>query len=298
MNMPAIYHAQRGRRKRGGSCCFGLAVVLDSVPAPDLRNTFLQPSQFWYKKQHRARRRVARAMADATGEASRLSGSPYNGHFPLCLLPPRCSSSTSSAISSAACSGRATSTVRMTGAPFWRRCSPLRRYRERGAEDVLPRRRGLCRARTLRDPGSRGCPVRRPSAGQPSADGADRAACSPALSAPKKPQVFFASCSYHAQSWSKPRRVVAKVEWHGGELYPRVGVVVQPEAAGRAGGEVLQRARHGGTVGQGGQGRAALDAPVLPRLRANAVPAHSFFALAYNLANFLRTLALPEEVAQ
>ena len=118
-------------------------------------------------------------MADATGEASRLSGSPYNGHFPLCLLPPRCSSSTSSAISSAACSGRATSTVRMTGAPFWRRCSPLRRYRERGAEDVLPRRRGLCRARTLRDPGSRGCPVRRPSAGQPSADGADRAPVHP-----------------------------------------------------------------------------------------------------------------------
>jgi hypothetical protein len=35
---------------------------------------------------------------------------------------------------------------------------------------------------------------------------------------PKKPQVFFASFSYQAQSWSKPRRVVAKVEWHQGEL--------------------------------------------------------------------------------
>jgi hypothetical protein len=40
---------------------------------------------------------------------------------------------------------------------------------------------------------------------------------------PKKPQVFFASFSYQAESWSKPRRVVAKVEWHQGELYPRVG---------------------------------------------------------------------------
>jgi hypothetical protein len=39
---------------------------------------------------------------------------------------------------------------------------------------------------------------------------------------PKKPQVFFASFSYQAQSWSKPRRVVTKVEWHQGELYPRV----------------------------------------------------------------------------
>jgi len=29
-----------------------------------------------------------------------------------------------------------------------------------------------------------------------------------------------------AQSWRKPRRVVAKVEWHPGELYPRVGFIV------------------------------------------------------------------------
>jgi len=29
---------------------------------------------------------------------------------------------------------------------------------------------------------------------------------------PKKPQVFFASFSYQAQSWSRPRRVMAKVE--------------------------------------------------------------------------------------
>ncbi len=43
---------------------------------------------------------------------------------------------------------------------------------------------------------------------------------------PKKPQVFFASFSYQAQSWAKPRRVVAKVEWHQGELYPRVGFIV------------------------------------------------------------------------
>jgi Transposase DDE domain group 1 len=36
----------------------------------------------------------------------------------------------------------------------------------------------------------------------------------------------FASFSYQAQSWSKPRRVVAKIEWHPGELYPRVGFIV------------------------------------------------------------------------
>src|ERR1700730_10299598 len=28
------------------------------------------------------------------------------------------------------------------------------------------------------------------------------------------------------RSWTKPRRVTAKVEWHPGELYPRVGFIV------------------------------------------------------------------------
>ncbi|HKN26601.1 MAG TPA: hypothetical protein VJY34_01450 [Roseiarcus sp.] len=32
-----------------------------------------------------------------------------------------------------------------------------------------------------------------------------------------------ANFTYQARSWTKPRRVVAKVEWHPGELYPRVG---------------------------------------------------------------------------
>ncbi len=31
---------------------------------------------------------------------------------------------------------------------------------------------------------------------------------------------------YQAQSWNKPRRVVAKVEWHYGELFPRIGFIV------------------------------------------------------------------------
>ena len=43
---------------------------------------------------------------------------------------------------------------------------------------------------------------------------------------PNKPQVRYSSSSYQAQSWSWPRRVVTKVEWHQGELYPRVGLIV------------------------------------------------------------------------
>ena len=37
---------------------------------------------------------------------------------------------------------------------------------------------------------------------------------------------FYASFSYRAGSWDKKRRVVAKVEWHPGELVPRVGFIV------------------------------------------------------------------------
>jgi hypothetical protein len=31
---------------------------------------------------------------------------------------------------------------------------------------------------------------------------------------------------YQAQSWNKPRRVVCKIEWQTGELFPRVGFIV------------------------------------------------------------------------
>jgi hypothetical protein len=37
---------------------------------------------------------------------------------------------------------------------------------------------------------------------------------------------YHASFSYKGQSWKKPRRVVAKVKWYPGELYPRVGFIV------------------------------------------------------------------------
>src|SRR2546430_2397500 len=36
----------------------------------------------------------------------------------------------------------------------------------------------------------------------------------------------YANFTYQAGSWTRPRRIVAKVEWHPGELYPRVGLIV------------------------------------------------------------------------
>ena len=93
---------------------------------------------------------------------------------------------------------------------------------------------------------------------------------------PKKPIVSFASFHYQAKGWTQARRVVAKVEWHQGELYPRVGfIVTNLNRPNRAGGQVLQRARDSRAVDQGGQERAPLDAAVLPCLPAQrrAAPA-------------------------
>ena len=39
-------------------------------------------------------------------------------------------------------------------------------------------------------------------------------------------QVKIVDLHYQAKSWSRPRRVVAKIEWHQGELFPRIGFVV------------------------------------------------------------------------
>jgi hypothetical protein len=115
---------------------------------------------------------------------------------------------------------------------------------------------------------------------------------------PMKPQVFFASFSYQAQSWSKPRRVVAKVEWHQGELYPRVGFVVTNLTRPA---ERVSKFHNGrGTAEQYiKEGKQALRWTRLScrTFRDNAVRLQ-LFALAYNLANFLRSLALPDQVAQ
>src|SRR5271163_3207607 len=43
---------------------------------------------------------------------------------------------------------------------------------------------------------------------------------------PHEVRRHFASFGYQAKSWSEPRRVVSKAEWHPGELYPRLGFIV------------------------------------------------------------------------
>jgi Transposase DDE domain group 1 len=40
------------------------------------------------------------------------------------------------------------------------------------------------------------------------------------------PTVWYKGFLYQAASWTKARRVVAKVEFHAGELFPRLGFIV------------------------------------------------------------------------
>ena len=106
----------------------------------------------------------------------------------------------------------------------------------------------------------------------------------------------YATFTYRAGSWTKPRRVVAKVEWHPGELLPRVGFIVTNMS--RPAERVVSFYNHRGTAEQWiKEGKNAITWTRLScsRFAANAVRLQ-LHALAYNLANFLRTLALPEAV--
>ena len=115
---------------------------------------------------------------------------------------------------------------------------------------------------------------------------------------PNHVQRFHASFSYQAKSWSKSRRVVAKVEWHPGELYPTVGFIVTNMT--RPTERVVVFYNQRGTAEQWiKEGKNAIKWTRLSCccFAANAVRLQ-LHALAYNLANFMRTLALPEAVKQ
>jgi hypothetical protein len=113
---------------------------------------------------------------------------------------------------------------------------------------------------------------------------------------PEKPIVWYHDFMYQAASWDKARRVAAKVEWHQGELFPRVGFIVTNLGGGAAGVVWFYNGR--GTAEQWiKEGKNAV--------KWTRLSCHDFvdnqvrlqlFALAYNLGNFLRRLALPVSV--
>jgi len=102
--------------------------------------------------------------------------------------------------------------------------------------------------------------------------------------------------TYQAATWDKARGVVAKVEWHKGELFPRIGFIVTNMGGGAAGVVFFYNGK-GGAEQWIKEGKLALNW--------TRVSCHDFvdnqvrlqlFALAYNLGNFLRRLALPHGV--
>jgi hypothetical protein len=112
----------------------------------------------------------------------------------------------------------------------------------------------------------------------------------------RKPVVWFHNFKYQAASWQKRRRVVAKVEWHQGDLFPRVGFVVTKMSARARG--IVHFYNGRGTAEQWiKEGKYALNWTRLSCKQFISNQARlCLFVLAYNLGNFLRRLVLPGNI--
>jgi hypothetical protein len=112
----------------------------------------------------------------------------------------------------------------------------------------------------------------------------------------RKPTVFYHSFQYQAKSWERARRVVAKVEWPAGALFPRVGFIVT-DLTWRSKRVVRFDNRRGTAEQWIKEGKTAVKWTKLScrRFQDNAARLH-LFALAYNLANALRQLVLPRPI--
>jgi hypothetical protein len=111
-----------------------------------------------------------------------------------------------------------------------------------------------------------------------------------------KPVVRYKSFLYQAASWKVARRVVAKVEFHFGELFPRVGFIVTNLAADNR--AVVRFYNKRGTAEQWiKEGKQAVKMTRLSchRFRANEVRLW-LSVIAYNLGNLWRRLVLPTRI--
>jgi len=112
----------------------------------------------------------------------------------------------------------------------------------------------------------------------------------------REPKVFYHSFRYRAGSWHEDRRVVAKVEWRLGRLFPQVGFIVTNLTWWSK--NVVGFYNQRGTAEQWiKEGKHAIKWTRLScrEFKDNAVRLQ-LFVLAYNLANFLRRLALPRSI--
>ena len=111
-----------------------------------------------------------------------------------------------------------------------------------------------------------------------------------------RPLVRHKSFLYQSESWNKARRVVAKVEFHAGELFPRVGfIVTNLETDSRA---VVRFYNKRGTAEQWiKEGKQAVKMTRLSchRFRSNEVRLW-LSLIAYNLGNLWRRFVLPRRI--
>jgi len=108
--------------------------------------------------------------------------------------------------------------------------------------------------------------------------------------------VRYKGFRYQAASWSKSRRVVAKVEHHQGELFPRVGFIIMSMALSSR--SVVRFYNKRGTAEQWiKEPKQATNWTRLSchRFRANEVRLQ-LSVLAYNLGNLWRRLGLPQRI--
>ena len=206
-----------------------------------------------------------------------------------------CSCSTSSAIWNGVLSAPATSTAPTAGATFWNPSlsvtgkRDLRRYFRGDAAFASPDIYEFLEAEAYTY-------AVRLKANAVLQESIAHLLSRPVGSPPNHVRRYYASFSYQAGSWERKRRIVAKVEWHPGELYPRVGFIVTnlSRPAERVVAFYNQRGKAEQYIKEG---KNAIKWTRLScrRFRDNAVRLQ-LHTLAYNLANFMRTLALPKEV--
>ena len=111
-----------------------------------------------------------------------------------------------------------------------------------------------------------------------------------------KPVGWYKSFLYQAASWKTARRVAAKVQFHCGELFPRVGFIVTNLETGS--GEVVRFYNKRGTAEQWiKEGKQAMRITRLSCHRFRSNEARLWLSvIAYNLGNLWRRLVLPLRV--
>ena len=112
----------------------------------------------------------------------------------------------------------------------------------------------------------------------------------------RKPLVRYKSFQYQAASWSQPRRIVAKVEHHPGELFRRVGFIVTNRTMpSRAVVRFYNKRETAEQWIKEGEQAAHWTGLSCHRFRSNEVRLW-LSVLAYNLGNLWRWLVLPQRI--